>query len=238
MQRRTLDADEVHVWHFLTEGQTPPGAMRDMLPADEIERLNRLRQERDRSLFLWSRGLMRTVLASYLDCPPGQVQFAADQFGKPVLLGADPPPVQFNLTHTRGAIALAVSRKREVGIDVEDRGRIVEYLALAERYFAPGEAGHLRGLPAHEVPDAFFAIWTLKEAFVKGIGRGLSFPLEAFCFELAGRRLVGFHPLADFVDRAWHFHQFELGQRHIGALAVQGEHAVIEMRDWAKAILG
>ena len=56
-------------------------------------------------------------------------------------------------------------------------------------------------LPSEERGPTFFAIWTLKEAFVKGIGRGISFPLDAFCFDLDGARLVRFRPLADFVSR-------------------------------------
>lgn len=236
--RHTIGADEVHVWHLLAEGRAEPVGMPSLLSAQEIERMNCLRHERDRALFLWARGLMRTVLASYLGCSCREVRFAANDFGKPILQVDGPPPLHFNLTHSRGAIALAVSGGRDVGIDVEERGRNVEYLALAERFFAESEARHLRGLDADELPGAFFAIWTLKEAFVKGIGRGLTFPLEAFCFDLDGCRLTAFRPLADFVASDWHFQQFDLSEQHCGALAVRGAGATIEMRDWAAAFLG
>jgi hypothetical protein len=53
-----------------------------------------------------------------------------------------------------------------------------------------------------------------------------------------GSRLTAFRPLADFVERDWHFHQFNLGERHRGALAVRGAGAAIEMRDWATAFIG
>jgi 4'-phosphopantetheinyl transferase len=237
--RHTIGADEVHVWHLLAEGLTTPAALRTLLSAPELERMNCFRHERDRTLFLWARGMVRTVLASYLDCSCQDVHFAANDFGKPVLAPGDSAgaKLHFNLTHSRGAVALAVSGGREVGIDVEERQRPVEYLALAGRFFAEAEARHLRGLHPDELPDAFFAIWTLKEAYVKGIGRGLTFPLEAFCFDLDGCRLTAFRPLADFVARDWQFHQFHLGERHCGALAVRGAGATIEMRDWAAAFV-
>jgi 4'-phosphopantetheinyl transferase len=235
--RHTIGANEVHVWHLLAERLTEPAGLRSLLSAQEIERMTRLRHERDRTLFRWARSLVRTVLASYLDCPCQDVQFAANEFGKPILLADGPPPLYFNLTHSRGAIALAVSGEREVGIDIEERYRPVDYLALAERFFAQPEACHLRGLHPNELPDAFLAIWTLKEAFVKGIGRGLTFPLEAFCFEMNGSQLTAFRPLADFVERDWHFHQFDLGDRHRGALAVCGDGATIEMRDWSATFI-
>ena len=236
--RNSVGADEIHVWHVFAECLTEPAGLRSLLSAQEIERMNRLRHERDRTLFLWARGLVRTVLASYLDCTCDEVRFAANDFGKPILLVDGPPPLFFNLTHSRGAIALAVSGGRKVGIDVEERHRPVDYLALAERFFAPPEACHLKRLHPDEVPDAFFAIWTLKEAFVKGIGRGLTFPLEAFCFDMDGSRLKAYRPLADFVERDWHFHQLDLGERHRGALAVRGSGATVEMRDWAAVFLG
>jgi 4'-phosphopantetheinyl transferase len=200
-----------------------------------------LRRDRDRTLFLLSRGLMRTVLASYLGCPCDDVRFAANDYGKPILHPAVcSPGLHFNLTHSRGAVALAVSNGREVGIDVEERLRQVEYLALAERFFAAEEARHLRALPEAKLSEAFFAIWTLKEAFVKGIGRGLSFPLDAFCFDLDVSRLIRFRPLADFVSPDWHFQQFDLSEHHCGALAVQnpaGGAVHVEMRDWQSAFV-
>jgi 4'-phosphopantetheinyl transferase len=235
----TVGDDEVHVWHLLAERVAEPvgGALLGLLSAAERARMNCLRHEPDRALFLLARGMVRTVLASYLGCASHEVRFAANDYGKPIVDANEHRPLRFNLTHSRGAVALAVSGAREVGIDVEERCRRVEYLDLAERFFAEPEARYLRGLAAEQLADAFFAIWTLKEAYVKGIGRGLSFPLEAFCFELDGRRLCAFRPLADFVARDWHFHQFDLAAHHCGALAVQGPAAAVHMRDWAAAFL-
>ena len=198
-------------------------------------------QERDRLMHLLSRAMMRTVLASYLGCASADLRFSANAHGKPILHAEDGPPrLHFNLTHKAGTVALAVSGDREVGIDIEERRRVVEYLQLAERFFCADEARHLRQLPPAQVSEAFFAIWTLKEAFVKGIGRGLTFPLDAFCFDLEIDRFVRFRPLADFVSPDWHFTQFELGERLRGALAVQcpaGDAVTIEMRDWAVAFI-
>jgi hypothetical protein len=49
--------------------------------------------------------------------------------------------------------------------------------------------------------------------------------------------LIGFRPLAVFVAEDWQFHQFDLGARHCGAVAVEGNGAVIELRDWAAAFV-
>jgi 4'-phosphopantetheinyl transferase len=239
-----VGAHEVHIWHLLADhvaDERTLKAAEALLTMDEQVRMNCFHRGRDRVLYLLSRGLMRSVLASYLDCPGREVRFASDAHGKPILqAGSHAKRLHFNLTHSRGAIALAVSGGREVGIDVEERHREVDYLALAERFFAAEEFQYLQTLDRTQLPHSFFAIWTLKEAFVKGIGRGISFPLDAFCFDLDANRLLKFRPLADFVSPAWHFQQFDLGERHCGAVAVQqvdGAEVIITMRDWREAFV-
>src|SRR5205085_317731 len=148
----TIGAHEIHVWHLLADDitdETTLLAIDALLTDDEHERMARFRHAGDRTLFLLSRGLMRSVLASYLGCRTTDVRFAVSNFGKPVL-HADTPGAAglcFNLTHSHGVAALVVGKNREVGIDVEKRERQVEYIALAQRYFAEPEAQHLLGLP-------------------------------------------------------------------------------------------
>jgi 4'-phosphopantetheinyl transferase len=232
----TIGADEVHIWHLLADRLTDPAIVdraTTLLADDERQRMNVFGHESDRRTYLWSRCLMRTVLASYAGCTPADLRFQVNPFGKPILQDV---PLQFNVSHSRGAVALAVSM-RLVGIDIEERQRKVEHLGLARRYFAEGEARHLEELAESERGPAFFAIWTLKEAYVKGIGRGLTFPLDAFCFDLDVDRLRHFRALKDFVSDEWHFHQFDLGERHCGALAVEGERVRVDLRDWASAFV-
>src|SRR5262245_34535275 len=234
--QHSIGADEVHIWRLMTDDLPDAAALavRALLSKDELARMNVFGHERDRALFLWSRGLMRSVLASYLRCTCADIRYGANEFGKPVMAEHS---LRFNLTHTRGAIAFAVSRERNVGIDIEERERRVDYVGLAKRFFAPQEAQHIQSLSEADRSAAFFAIWTLKEAYVKGLGRGLTFPLDAFAFDLDIHRLLGFRPLADFVAALCHFDQFDVAPRHGGALAVQGESARVEMHDWMKTFL-
>jgi 4'-phosphopantetheinyl transferase len=205
-----------------------------LLSFDEQERHERFAHERTRREYLLARGLARTVLASYTGIPPRALRFTADAFGKPVLcVPAADPGVHFNLSHSHGVIVCAVAMARQVGIDVEDGGRRIEFLDLAERYFAAPEVAHLHRLPDDERQAAFFAIWTLKEAFVKAIGQGLSFPLDSFAFELERDRLRHFRPPTT-LPGSWRFFQFEPTAQHRGALAVEcnGADVRIVMREW------
>jgi 4'-phosphopantetheinyl transferase len=233
--RHALPADEVHVWQLHAAAATDPRLLRKfvaLLCPEERERHDRYAHARTRQEFLLARGLARTVLASYTGNAASRLRFTADAFGKPVLMQpAD--ELHFNLSHSHGVIVCAAALGRQVGIDVEDGSRCMEYLDLAERYFAPAEVAHLRGMTVAEQQAGFFAIWTLKEAFVKAIGHGLSFPLDTFAFELAGNRFVRFRPPPSLPGR-WRFFQFEPTPRHRGALAVEctGTDVRVVMRDW------
>jgi 4'-phosphopantetheinyl transferase len=240
--RQTLGPDEVHVWHFNGDRAGHPELLRRfeaLLSEDEDQRRRRFANERIRREFVLARGLVRTVLAGYTGADPAGLRFWADAYGKPIL--AEPPPgprLHFNLSHSHGVVACAVALGRPVGIDVEGRERALDCLDLADRYFAPQEAAHLRRLAEDDRRADFFAIWTLKEAFVKAIGQGLSFPLDSFAFELDGGRLVGFRPPPSPPGR-WQFFQFEPTPRHHGAVAVEAAEAPVRvvMRDWAGGFL-
>jgi 4'-phosphopantetheinyl transferase len=238
-----IGPDEVHVWHLHAAQVAEPGLMRRfeaLLSDEEAERRERYVHERTRHEYLLARGLARTVLASYTGLAPPALRFTADAFGKPILQApVGEQHLHFNLSHSHGVITCAAALERQVGVDVEDAGRRLECLDLAERYFAAAEFAHLRRLNGDERQAAFFAIWTLKEAFVKAIGQGLSFPLDSFAFELDRDRVVRFHPPASLGGN-WRFYQFEPTPRHRGALAIEtpgGRDVRMTMRNWTEVFL-
>jgi hypothetical protein len=93
------------------------------------------------------------------------------------------PDLRFNISHTDGLIACAVTIGREVGVDVETRRPSLLH-DVAGRHFAPREVSDLRSLPELEQDRVFFDYWTLKEAYIKARGFGLALPLGDFAFKL------------------------------------------------------
>lgn len=157
-----------------------------LLSPDERLRWQRFARDEDRCRFLLVRALVRRVLARELDLPPQDLYFRADTHGKPRVGSSAAPPMHFNLSHTRGLSVLAVSRQAEVGVDVEALARKVDLLALARRYFATSEVQALEALAPQPQRELFFALWTLKEAWVKAKGLGLRVPLDEFSFHGPG----------------------------------------------------
>lgn len=136
-----------------------------------------------RHRFVAGRARLRALLGGQLGLDPRTLAFVQNEFGKPRLAGH--PSLHFSLSHSGDQAVLAVSEQREIGIDIE-RVRPLDHLDLARRYFHPNEVSAIESVrPPDEQLLAFFRIWTLKEAVVKAIGRGLSIPLDTFDVSIA-----------------------------------------------------
>ncbi len=154
-----------------------------LLSEEERARTARFAFEEDRQAYVAAHALLRTELSRRAGGAPQDWRFATAPLGKPFLV--DPPmDLRFNMTHTRGMVAVALAEAIEIGVDVEPANRRAESMKLAERYFAPQEAALLRALEGDARRDAFFAIWTLKEAVVKATGEGLRRRLDSFVVSL------------------------------------------------------
>jgi 4'-phosphopantetheinyl transferase len=182
-----LGCDEVHVWRA-TLDQTPSQiqSFRHNLAADEQARAERFYFERDRGHFIAARGVLRAILGGYLNRVPESLSFCYSSHGKPALAGeSDGDAIRFSVSHSHGVALFAVTRGREVGIDLE---RIRSDLAVAEiagRFFSRREVAMLRTLPAEAQREAFFLCWTRKEAYLKARGEGLSLLLDQIDVSLA-----------------------------------------------------
>lgn len=179
----TLRGADVHVWAAPldpTEGEVRRLAA--LLASDERARAERFRFERDRRRFTVARGVLRTLLGGYLETDPRRVGFRYGSHGKPVLDGgaAGEHEVRFNVSHSGEMALFAFSLGRELGVDVEEVRPMDDGLEIAERFFSEAEVAVFRSLPAEVRDDAFFNCWTRKEAFIKAVGEGLSFPLHVF----------------------------------------------------------
>lgn len=178
MPRIQLPEDEVHVWEGALD-RPPRVAARfaALLSADERDRAERFRFERDRSRYIVGRGQLRCLLARYLGALPRELRFEYGAFDKPSLAGSD---VRFNLAHSGSVVLFAITRLGEIGIDVEIEDTELADERLADRFFSPAEVAVLRTLPSAERPRAFLRCWTRKEAFVKARGDGLRLALDTF----------------------------------------------------------
>lgn len=197
---------------------------RPWLDAAEIARADRFVFPHSRIEFTAAHALTRWLLGAELGCDGGALRFTAGEHGKPEVmlggglgarLGGGPDPLAFNLSHTLGMVALAIGGNAgtPLGVDVENLTRTVD-LKVADSYFVPHEVAWLTALPKARQAEGFLRLWTLKEAFIKATGKGLTQSLSSFGFEvdldIGGQRIyftdAGDETVADDPS-AWHFRQ-------------------------------
>jgi 4'-phosphopantetheinyl transferase len=201
----------VHLWFAFPDewkDSTLIASARHLLEDHEIARMKRFRFPEHRHLYLASHLLLRMTLSRYSDLPPNVWRFIESDHGKPRL---DPDkesiPLYFSLSHTKGLAVVGVTREGEIGVDAEQTGRSVNAAELSRRFFSREEAAALGKLPPGRLKEQFFLYWTLKEAYIKTLGRGLSHPLDSFSFRLTGERphRIGFSSEEPQDTQKWRF---------------------------------
>jgi len=219
-----LEPHEVHAWFRVTEppaGAAPTGED-CILSIDECARRDRFRFDADRRDYALAHDLLRRSLSRYQETPPAAWRFETGENGKPFLSGGE---LSFNLSHTRGLVACGIARALPVGIDVERIDRPVDVEQLAARFFSPSETASLRSGRV-DARVRFFDLWTLKEAFIKAIGAGLSQPLNSFSFDLdRDERRVTFSAPRGFDATEWQFALYAPLSDARLAIAAQGTRA-------------
>ena len=184
----------------------------------------------------WSaaRGSLREVLGRALSIPPAAVALRYRPHGKPELDPACAPlagELRFNLSHS-GERALIVLSRVEVGADVE-RLKKRRTDDIARRFFTPGEQQRLFALPQEQREQAFFRLWTCKEAFLKVTGEGLSRSTRSYEIEIgpAGARILWAHGVPGAADR---FSVFPLdpGTGYAAALVAEAQGLSLRRFRW------
>jgi 4'-phosphopantetheinyl transferase len=184
-ERPLLRGDEVRVeWLRIDAFRHGLVALREILSAGERERADAFHFAEDRETFTITRATLRTLLGRYLGLPPRQVPLAAGPYGKPILDLADDRDLRFNVSHAGGVSALALTRGRRVGLDVEQLRPGFPVREVAGRVFSERERAELDAVAAEQQLEAFFQGWTRKEAYLKAVGTGFFAPLEAFSVSL------------------------------------------------------
>ena len=176
---------EVHIWRAKLDAPWS-WTFDEALTLEDRARADRFRFESDRRRFCVARASLRLILARYLKAKPGRLQIDAGEYGKPFFADAKVTQgLRFNLSHSHELALIAVSRDREVGVDVEYIRRDFVTDEVATHFFSPAEVAEFRAVPSALRTQAFFNCWTRKEAYIKARGEGLYCPLDQFDVSLA-----------------------------------------------------
>jgi 4'-phosphopantetheinyl transferase len=210
----------VDIWllDFSTLTKNQVANFSNLLSPEELTRAQAVKHKQQH--FLATRALVRKVLAHYTGIPSASLEFARREQGKPYLANA-PSPIYFNLSHSGNFAVVAVTTLGEIGIDIETI-RPRNFLAIAERYYHADELKQLTATPEAEREPLFFKLWTLKEAFFKATGGGISSGLDKAVFSFRNTMINAiFCESLDLPNNNWQFQQEFITPRTLVALALQ-----------------
>lgn len=125
--------------------------------------------------------MIREILSYYLCIDKGLVCLHESRHGKPYLASpAIGRSLYFNISHTGGYLAFAMSTSTPLGIDIEKVDRNVRLQSLMGRFFHAEEIKKFLDYSDEERVKHFIHYWTLKESFVKGLGTGMTTSFTSF----------------------------------------------------------
>ncbi|MGA2660798.1 MAG: 4'-phosphopantetheinyl transferase superfamily protein [Verrucomicrobiota bacterium] len=214
----------VHLWSLSLS--LPPAALAQaasLLAPREAERAARFRFEGGRHRAIAGRGQLRAVLGRCLGADPAALEFSYGPQGKPALAGVwSGSGWHFNLAHSADVAVLAVTRSGPVGVDVERIRPLTDVGRLVSRFFSPREDAAFRALPEDQKADAFFRLWTRKEAWLKATGEGITQSLarvEVSFLPGEPARLLSL-PQGPAALCRWRLHDLDCAPGFVAALAV------------------
>lgn len=232
------DSAHIHVFYTRADRISDPCLLkqyRACLSPAEIQKADRYLKQSDRHLSLVSRALVRYLIFELSGKHPRSLSFSTNEYGKPFLV--DLPDIHFNLSHSHGVIACALCRSAAVGVDVEDVGRHTD-LSIADRFFSSSEAELVSKASGPGKTELFFDIWTLKEAYIKAVGKGLSIPLDSFSFNAGDPVIQISFSDTGRADPMWQFSQWRPEPGKIVAAAGRSASPIVFKHFWCVPFMG
>ncbi|KKM64557.1 hypothetical protein LCGC14_1500200 [marine sediment metagenome] len=222
----------LHLWNFnVSEFLHQLEIYETLLSPEEMERANRYKFAKDRTVYILARGILRILSGRYLNQIPESIKFKYNKYGKPDYDFRT--QIKFNVSHSGNLIVMAFAKTSDIGIDVEKMRNDFDVMKIAQNFFSPDEIHTLEALPEKERIHGFYTCWTRKESFIKAKGSGLSFPLTSFSVSLDINKAQLLRTAWDAAEKEkWHLFTFAPTIGYVGAISVRGDLLYLQHKQW------
>ncbi len=234
MPKIPLKQNEIHIWRlrFSKASHDPEEFYRYFLSQDEKERADRLKFQTDRNNFLLARGHLRSLLSAYLYKEPKEFELCYGSYGKPYISkDSNPDNISFNLSHSRGTSFYALTKEREIGIDIEYLRPVSRAQKIIDRFFSEEERAYYHNQPSGKKLETFFMLWCRREAYTKALGTGFNLPESKIDISFVTGEKKNNIDLIDNGGSSLSMIEITVQQGYAASLAVSGVDAEISYRD-------
>lgn len=169
-----------------------------------LKKAKNYKNEDDRKLSILSSLLLDKALKKH-DLSERDMKYTFNAYGKPYFANAE--DLHFSISHS-GEYAMVVLSDKEIGCDIQQIKDI--NLSIADRFFTAEERKYVK------CTEDFFRIWTLKESFIKTVGKGLAMPLNSFTV----KGLNTDKPYCEYEDKLYTFKEFIEINGYFGVICV------------------
>jgi len=229
-----LNENEVHIFYTqINSAKENVPVLKTFLSGEEKRKVSGYIFEKDRITRIISRGVLRSILSRYLTIKPEDIVILSDEYGKPFLdKKINRQEIRFNLSHSGDFIIYAVTSGKNIGIDVEEITETGSIEDIIEHDFSNHEKTLFGSMPAELKTRAFFSCWTRKEAYIKALGSGLSYPLKKFSVSIDPDEKAVL--LYDENEKAsnWSLREICITREYAAAVAVEGNEINYDFFRW------
>lgn len=221
-----LAENEAHIWQIsLKQNDEALQISARLLDETEQSKTAKFRFGKDRKNYIAAHGAMREILSLYLEICPQNIEFETNSYGKPFLCGGK-SDISFNLSHSGELALLAITKGSKIGVDIELIRADIAAENLAEQVFSTLEIETWRNLPENFKAKAFFDCWTRKEAFIKAVGKGLSYPLKDFSVAFSPCEQARLIALENTKLKAenWQIIELNIAENYAAAMAIEARN--------------
>jgi 4'-phosphopantetheinyl transferase len=230
---QSLNKDEIAVWWTLCNSHNVRiERLYSYLSEDERNRAMKLKFNVDRHQFVVSRAVLRELLSAYLGVPPQKITLGYNNLGKPEIV--DPPSkINFSVSHSHNLIVYGFASNLSIGVDVERVAPDFPAMDIAKSSFSEEEFNALTKIRQPALQCAFFSCWTLKEAYLKATGHGLSRRLNDFSVSFSwDRPTLQSDKMEGSAPQRWSLKLLKLAEGYAGAIAYESRVATVVIREY------
>lgn len=170
---------QIHLWYISINTTVSLSSLFSILSLDEQQKANDFYFNKHKASYILRKSALRLILSQYCMISPNAINFKYNYYQKPYLK-INPFNLQFNMSHSHEMAILAITKKHPIGVDLECIKPMENVTDIAHQFFSPQEYSKFTLVPTNQKIKTFYTIWTRKEAFIKAIGKGLSYPLNTF----------------------------------------------------------